>query len=502
MTRYSTAIALLAFATPAVAQDPLTPKSNASDALVSPLAGVTIGTSDLAATEAFYGTAMGMRCTRAELLDAAARAFRARYAMAPGARVDMTTCRRDDPGVAAVRAVLLPTTTPVARPGYDARLTGPLSLGFPSANNAALDRRVTALGVTSTAGLTSMTLPRGDGTNYSVGEVHYRAPDNVYALGIDRGTMAAVGTIDSRIGVGGPAYAGLVVGDTAKAAVLFGDVLGFEKRRATQFTSSGPTGGLGLPTGTRFDFQQWFAPGATSGYLIVMRMVDNARPSLGRHGLTARGIASWQFTTRNFDTVVARARTAKVTIVGAPAPSPWPDEGGRRSVVFATDDGFRVEVVEAPSLPAPAAMAPTLDPDRCDGKPVIMVVAGVLKDRARLGAYAKAIRDSGLYDVLGGYYMNSPRAVATFEGSPPPQSSTLMVRFPCLAHARTFWYSTKYQREIVPLRQNPSAGDFTVTVYPEIAAPAYMSGRLQPGGYAATPGPEVAKSVPQIATKP
>ena len=131
-----------------------------------------------------------------------------------------------------------------------------------------------------------------------------------------------------------------------------------------------------------------------------------------------------------------------------------------------------------------------------------MVVAGLLKDRARLAAYAQAIRASGLYDTLGGYYMNSPRAVATFEGTPPPGASTLMVRFPCFAHARAFWYSTKYQREIVPLRLNPSAGDFTVTVYPEIAVPPYMSGRVQPGGYTPVPDPDVAAAIAQVPEKP
>jgi uncharacterized protein (DUF1330 family) len=148
--------------------------------------------------------------------------------------------------------------------------------------------------------------------------------------------------------------------------------------------------------------------------------------------------------------------------------------------------------------PSPAAGGtPPLDPNVCDNKPVVMIVEGKLKDRERLAGYAKAIRDSGLYEKLGGYYINNPRTVAVFEGTPLPERSILLVRFPCYAHARAFWYSKEYQERIVPLRQNPSAGDFTVTVHAENAVPAYLGGRLTPGSYAPA-SPDVAKAIPQI----
>ncbi|WP_439533905.1 DUF1330 domain-containing protein [Polymorphobacter sp.] len=120
-----------------------------------------------------------------------------------------------------------------------------------------------------------------------------------------------------------------------------------------------------------------------------------------------------------------------------------------------------------PGTPPHAPPAPGV----CDDKPVIMLVAGDITDRERVLAYGKAIRDSGLYDKLGGYYMNVPRVIDTFEGTPGPRDSMLMVRFPCLAHARAFWYSKEYQEKLKPLRLNPSAGTFTVTVYPEAAPP-------------------------------
>lgn len=107
-------------------------------------------------------------------------------------------------------------------------------------------------------------------------------------------------------------------------------------------------------------------------------------------------------------------------------------------------------------------------PRICDNKPVLMVVSGPTHDGARMRAYGQKIAESGIYDRLGAYYLNAPRPIATFEGAPPKNLTTLIVRFPCLANAEAFWYSKLYQELIKPMRLNPSAGDYTVTVYPEI----------------------------------
>jgi uncharacterized protein (DUF1330 family) len=129
------------------------------------------------------------------------------------------------------------------------------------------------------------------------------------------------------------------------------------------------------------------------------------------------------------------------------------------------------------------ALAQTATPQMCDNKPVYMVVNGLTLDRTRMITYGKAIQDSGLYASLHGYYINTARPIAVFEGNVPVNYATLIVRFPCLAHAHSFWYSKTYQEKILPLRQNPSAGDYTVTVYAEVDLPAYMKGKVRPPVY-------------------
>jgi uncharacterized protein (DUF1330 family) len=127
-----------------------------------------------------------------------------------------------------------------------------------------------------------------------------------------------------------------------------------------------------------------------------------------------------------------------------------------------------------------ATTAPTAPVEICDNKPVLMVVYGPMHDRERMLAYGKAIADSGLYKKLGGYYLNSPRSAAVFEGKP---TSMIIVRFPCLANAKAFWNSKDYQENIKPMRLNPPAGDFTVAVYPEIPLREDMKGKVGEGSY-------------------
>ena len=126
--------------------------------------------------------------------------------------------------------------------------------------------------------------------------------------------------------------------------------------------------------------------------------------------------------------------------------------------------------------PAPEAAAPAFE--RCD-KPVYMVVAGRTLDRERMLAYGKALAESEIYQRLGGYYITLPQPIAVFEGEVPKDYVNLTVRFPCLANARAFWNSRVYQETILPLRQNPAAGDYTVTVYAEMPLRPDMVGRVE-----------------------
>ena len=120
----------------------------------------------------------------------------------------------------------------------------------------------------------------------------------------------------------------------------------------------------------------------------------------------------------------------------------------------------------------------------CDSeKPVIMLVAGRTLDAQRMRDYAIALSSSDLYPNARGYYLNIPRPVRVLEGTPDADDVALMVRFPSECSAVNFWYDEFYQTEIKPMRLNPSAGDYVVTLYNEADLPPYMAGKVGDNGY-------------------
>jgi uncharacterized protein (DUF1330 family) len=142
------------------------------------------------------------------------------------------------------------------------------------------------------------------------------------------------------------------------------------------------------------------------------------------------------------------------------------------------------------SMTVCASVAPASEMPDCEGPPVIMMIRGEIEDRAQLRRYAVALQESGLYPRLSGYYLVAPAPVAVFEGEVPAEESVLLVRFPCLAHARAFWYSRAYQDKVRRARLAPSAGRFTVTVHQEIPLAPHMEGRVA--------DPRFADSLPRV----
>ncbi len=335
----------------AAGPDPLAP-GDRRDARVSPLAAATLAVADLDLARRFFGQALAMDCQAHRLTGRSAAVFRRHHGLPGAGPLELMWCARPGiEGAVRLRLIARGPDAPLSRPGHDARYPGGLSLGFPTTDNARLLARAEALGFRASAGLTRITLPRGDGTTYQVGEVHFLAPDGVYALGIDRGAMPPVGPIDPATGVGGPAYSGLMTRDIAAVGRLLEAVLGFEKRREVELESAGPEGGLSLPAGTRFAFQQWFAPGASTGYVILMQLYTQALAPVAPPPPDARGLAMWTFATADLRSTSRAARAAGIPILAGPA---WVADGSggrQRSLVLGTPEGFRIELVEAGTRP-------------------------------------------------------------------------------------------------------------------------------------------------------
>jgi catechol 2,3-dioxygenase-like lactoylglutathione lyase family enzyme len=331
--------AVLAGRATATSADPLSVQGAITDQIVGPLSSITIHTSDANGFRRFLQGGMGMMPGSAQT-SALARRF--------GLDQDSMTMRtylgpNTSPDAIGVRIIdgASPTTA-VLRPNHDALLPGAMSIGFPVHGIEARAQILAAYDFPAAAGVTDITLPRGDGSTYKVFESHHKAPDGVLCLCIDRADLKPVGPIDSdSLNIGGPAYSGMIVSDAAAMEAMLVGVFGWQKRRDVVLSSSGPNGGLGLPVGQRFIFQQYFAPGTDTGYLVIMQHLMNQRPVPAKLGLSQRGLGMLSFKTRRLGDVLARAQTRGITILA------MPNRATGRSAILATPDGVPMEVIQA-----------------------------------------------------------------------------------------------------------------------------------------------------------
>lgn len=135
-----------------------------------------------------------------------------------------------------------------------------------------------------------------------------------------------------------------------------------------------------------------------------------------------------------------------------------------------------------PPKGAPASVPASLDEIQDCSEPVVMIVIGTVSEEGfdwqhpSGRDYGEELRNSGLYERFGGYYMTSSKILETFENPYPKNRFTLIAEWPCLEAAQGFYYSPEYQ-DILQLREG--SGTFQFTVFPRetIEDMSYMQGR-------------------------
>ena len=97
-----------------------------------------------------------------------------------------------------------------------------------------------------------------------------------------------------------------------------------------------------------------------------------------------------------------------------------------------------------------------------DGKPAYLLVIATVTDRVKMGAYSKALAESGLYARHGGRYQFIGGAAEPCEDW-VDGTSIVCAHFPSRAAAHAFWHDAQYQDEVKPLREG--AGVFHVAIF-------------------------------------
>lgn len=328
-----------------IAKDPMQPGTNERAEVCGPLAAVTMASGAPDRMRRLLQGALNLTPRFERVEGAAARALAEHWGVAPSDSIDLTLYTRPEVDDAVTLRVLhVAEATAVARPRLDCRYVGALGVGFAIRGLRARHAIVEQSGFGSTAGVTFMPFPRADGTTYEVGESHWIGPDEFMVLGVDRSDMPPIGSIDAALGMGGPNYSSALVSDAGRTGAFLDEVLGLELRREFTFEADGPDGGMGLPAGTRVHFQQWFAPKARSGYLVIMQLLEHGLPPPQPLGLRSRGIGLWSFKTRDVEAVQQRALHRGATVSRAPASLAVPGSGQVTALMLATPDGFPIEV--------------------------------------------------------------------------------------------------------------------------------------------------------------
>ena len=101
-------------------------------------------------------------------------------------------------------------------------------------------------------------------------------------------------------------------------------------------------------------------------------------------------------------------------------------------------------------------------PASSEQKPAFLLVTARVTDGPRMGAYSRALAESGLYERHGGHYLFLGKAAAPLEDW-PEGTSVVCARFPSRAAAQAFWADAQYQHDVKPLRAG--AGEFHVAIF-------------------------------------
>jgi len=328
------------------ANDPMQALANDQPRVCGPLAAVTVASGAPERMRRLLQGALALTPRQEYFEGEAAAALAAHWGLDSRGPLEVTTYTRPEVSQAVtIRVVSVDAAAPLARPGLDCRRVGALGFGVAVRGLHARHAIVEQYGFGSTAGVTIMAFPRADGSTYDVGETHWVGPDEFMVLGVDRADMQPIGPIDEALGIGGPNYSSAIVSDVAGTGAFLDGVLGLELRREFTFESEGPQGGMRLPAGTRVRFQQWFSPGASSGYLVIMQLLDHALPSPQALGLRSRGIGMWSFRAAEIEAVHARALRHGAKITSGPLRLLSVGQGATTSLMLQTPDGLPIEIL-------------------------------------------------------------------------------------------------------------------------------------------------------------
>lgn len=333
-----------------MSEDLFVARSRPEDAVVGPLHTVTYVTGNRDAVESSLVRGLDMESSGWSTPNETERRRLNDYYGMP-ATSTWDACCFFRTGAAAnvqIRVIAMREATPIVRPAIDGRYLGGLSIGFPMTDLHAHEAKMNALGIEASVGVKKMEFTGPGGEVYVSAEIHFMAEDNVFLLGVRRpDAFVPVGPIDAETGIGAPAYSARCVDNPKDVMHFLESVLGFEIRRDATFAVADPSG-LRLTEGMSERFIQAFAPGASSGYLVLLDHADENKPSPAPTvGPPSRGMCMWSLPSKDIDGVHAKALAEGTKVLQEPAERSSLFLPKTRTLLLQDPAGFPIEIFAA-----------------------------------------------------------------------------------------------------------------------------------------------------------
>lgn len=327
-------------------EDIFIPKSKPADALVEQLHTVTVVTSDKDGTQRAFLDGYGLDWSGWQSPERQNRAQLNAYFGLTGTAWQMAAFYKK--GIAAniaVRVIYTPDPAPQVRTSYDGLINGGATISFPKADLRAHEKTMKACGFTSTMGVKELEFQSPTGELYTSAEIIYYAMEHCYLLAVKRPEIfVPVGPIEPGTGLSAPAYSARCISDAGPILEFMQSVLGFEVRRDVVFPI-GDQSAMLLPQGSKERFIQVFAPGASTGYMVLMdHFEDSKPPSTETLGPPSRGIVMWSYKTKDLGAVYTRALEFGADILRPPGVYTSPYLDLPRSMILKDPGGFPLEI--------------------------------------------------------------------------------------------------------------------------------------------------------------
>lgn len=329
-------------------EDIFIPKSTPEDARVQKLHSVTYVTQDKDSLERAFLQGYGLQSTGWTQAEKKDRKALTAYFGFEGEDWEVCVFYKSGAGEnVQIRAIYNPHEQTKVRHECDGLIVGGATISFPKKDLYAHEKKMKALGFDSTIGVKEMEFQSPTGEVYTSAEVIYFAPENAYLLAVKRPDIfVPVGPSDPLTEAAGAAYSARCIEDADSILEFLKSVLGYEIRRDVIFPI-GDKSAMLLPKGSQERFIQAFAPGSSTGYLVLMDHLGhnkpNRTPNIGTPNL---GIVMWSFQTNDIQDIFRRALDANTEIIHAPAAVNGPGLGSKKTMLMKDPGGFMFEIFE------------------------------------------------------------------------------------------------------------------------------------------------------------